>query len=153
MLHTPTPAVADAAPPAKPLEVIQMGAIKTEAVTVEPISATDQITIIPDAKPAPPAAPPARPAPPPTTGTTTGTGTVFSPEQLPPAVRAQLPTLEIAGLSYSSNPAHRMVIVNGQVLHEGDQAAPGLLLQGIEPQRTLWSFQGYRYALPGQVSQ
>jgi len=75
---------------------------------------------------------------------------VFAQADLPPAVRSQLPTLQLAGITYSSNPQHRMAIVNGQVLHEGDQAAPGLVLERIEQARTVWAFKGYRYALPAQ---
>ena len=41
---------------------------------------------------------------------------------LPEAVRAQLPVPKISGPTYSSNPAYRMAIVNGQVLQEGDLA-------------------------------
>jgi general secretion pathway protein B len=94
---------------------------------------------------APPAArtqePAATPAP---------TGTVFAQSDLPDAVRTQLPVLKIAGATYSANPMHRMAIVNGQVLHEGDVAAPGLMLEKIEPTRTIWSFKGYRYGLASQ---
>ncbi|MBS0466493.1 MAG: general secretion pathway protein GspB [Proteobacteria bacterium] len=81
---------------------------------------------------------------------TEATAPVFAQADLPPAVREQLPTLQLAGVTYSSNPLYRMVIVNGQVLHEGDQAAPGLVLERIEPGRTVWAFRGYRYALPAQ---
>lgn len=80
----------------------------------------------------------------------TPTGTVFAQSDLPDAVRSQLPTLKISGVTYSSNPAYRMAIVNGQVLHEGDPAGPGLLLEKIEPSRTVWSFKGYRYGLASQ---
>ena len=73
---------------------------------------------------------------------------VFAANELPPAVREQLPTMQVAGITYSSNAQFRMVIVNGQVLHEGDSAGPGLVLERIEPARTVWSFKGYRYALP-----
>lgn len=75
---------------------------------------------------------------------------VFAQADLPPAVREQLPTLQLAGVTYSSNPQYRMAIVNDQVLHEGDQAAPGLVLERIEPGRTVWAFRGYRYALPSR---
>lgn len=75
------------------------------------------------------------------------TGSIFVPADLPDAVRAQLPTLRISGITYSSDPVARMAIVNGQVLHEGDAAAPGLLLEKIEAMRTVWAFQGYRVAL------
>lgn len=80
----------------------------------------------------------------------TATGTVFAQGDLPEAVRAQLPSLKISGVTYSGNPAYRMAIVNGQVLHEGDPAGPGLLLEKIEPGRTIWSFKGYRYGLASQ---
>jgi general secretion pathway protein B len=72
---------------------------------------------------------------------------VFAQNELPPSVREQLPALTVTGATYSSNPAHRMAIVNGQVLQEGDQAAPGLKLERIEQSRTVWLFQGYRYAV------
>ena len=78
------------------------------------------------------------------------TGTVFAQADLPEAVRVQLPSLKISGVTYSSNPVYRMAIVNGQVLHEGDPAGPGLLLEKIEPGRTIWSFKGYRYGLASQ---
>ena len=50
----------------------------------------------------------------------------ISPEQ-----RAQLPQLNVNGASYSANPAHRMLIVNGAVVHEGQELAPGLILERI----------------------
>lgn len=75
---------------------------------------------------------------------------VFTQAELPEALRTQLPTLKVTGATYSSNPAYRMAIVNGQVLHEGDAAAPGLVLERIEPGRTVWAFRGYRYAVPAQ---
>lgn len=77
-------------------------------------------------------------------------GPVFAQNDLPPSVREQLPVLQVTGATYSSNPAHRMAIVNGQVLQEGDQAAPGLKLERIEQGRTVWSFRGYRYAVAPQ---
>jgi len=75
---------------------------------------------------------------------------VFALVDLPVAVRGQLPRLQLAGLTYSSNPAHRMVIVNGEVLHEGDTAAPELVLERIEANRTVWRFKEWRYAMPMQ---
>ena len=100
-----------------------------------------------NARPSAPAPRPPEAAPAPTTAPT---GTVFAQTDLPEAVRAQLPVLKISGATYSSNPVYRMAIVNGQVLHEGDLAAPGLQLEKIEPGRTIWSFRGYRYGLASQ---
>ncbi|WP_370590610.1 general secretion pathway protein GspB [Xylophilus sp. ASV27] len=67
--------------------------------------------------------------------------------ELPEAVRQQLPALSFSGATYSANPLYRMVIVNGQVLHEGDTAAPGVVLERIEPQQAVLRFKGYRYAV------
>lgn len=50
----------------------------------------------------------------------------LSPEQ-----RAQLPALSVNGASHSANPAHRMLIVNGAVVQEGQEIAPGLTLERI----------------------
>lgn len=75
---------------------------------------------------------------------------MFAQADLPEAIRTQLPVLKITGATHSNNPAHRMAIVNGQVLQEGDQAGPGLVLDRIEPNRTVWSFRGYRYAVGSQ---
>ena len=75
---------------------------------------------------------------------------MFAQSDLPEALRTQLPALKVTGATHSNNPAYRMAIVNGQVLQEGDQAAPGLVLERIEPGRTVWSFKGYRYGVPAQ---
>jgi general secretion pathway protein B len=66
---------------------------------------------------------------------------------LPDAVRQQLPALAFSGATYSANPLYRMVIVNGQVLHEGDTAALGVVLEKIEQQQAVLRFRGYRYAV------
>ncbi|KAF1045015.1 general secretion pathway protein GspB [Xylophilus sp.] len=91
-------------------------------------------------KPTPPPPSPAAPAP--------AAEAVGFARDVPESVRRQLPNLQVSGVSYSSNPQHRMAIVNGQVLREGDAGAPGLVLERIEPQQTVWTFGGYRYAVP-----
>ncbi len=129
------PAVASTAPPAAVASPEPAPAV-APAVTPPPAPAPRAADVA-LANPAPAASPAA-------------TGTVFAQADLPEAVRAQLPSLKISGVTYSSNPVYRMAIVNGQVLHEGDPAGPGLLLEKIEPGRTIWSFKGYRYGLASQ---
>lgn len=77
-------------------------------------------------------------------------GPIFAPADLPASVRAELPRLHLAGITWSANARLRMAIVNGQVLHEGESAAPGLVLERIEAARTVWAFRGYRVALASQ---
>jgi general secretion pathway protein B len=62
-------------------------------------------------------------------------------------VRRQLPPISIGGSVYSENAASRFLIVNGQVRHEGDQAAPEVMLERIKLRSAVLSFRGYRYEL------
>lgn len=132
--QAPSPSVAPRSPAADPERPRPAVPAPRERTPPAPAPRAADVAV---ANPAPAAAPAA-------------TGTVFAQADLPEAVRAQLPSLKISGVTYSSNPVYRMAIVNGQVLHEGDPAGPGLLLEKIEPGRTIWSFKGYRYGLASQ---
>ena len=66
-------------------------------------------------------------------------------QDLPENVRQQLPALTVAGATYSENPRYRMVIINGQVVQEGDTAAPGVVLETIRPKEVVLRAQGYRF--------
>jgi len=66
----------------------------------------------------------------------------LSPEQ-----RAQLPALKVNGASYSANPAHRMLIVNGAVQQEGAQIAAGLTLERIGPNQAVLNHNGLRFSV------
>jgi len=127
------PALAQPAPPTPP--VVQEKPPAPEKAVVHPSAPVTSPTV--EEPPTTPSTP-MEPTPSP----------IFALADLPPAVRNQLPALQLAGLTYSANPAHRMVIVNGQVLHEGETAAPELVLERIETQRTVWRFQQWRYAVP-----
>jgi general secretion pathway protein B len=67
--------------------------------------------------------------------------------ELPAELRGQLPRLVLTGLVHSPNPAQRMLILDGQLVREGDQPAPGLLLEEIRPQAAVFSFRGQRFSL------
>ena len=151
---TATPGAISAAPPgAAPATTAPAHTARTPRAAAPPTSTPNTAAAAAPAPGSPakagtaPAQPTASPAPAQPSGNTGGTGTVFAPADLPPAIRAQLPTLQLAGITYSHNPQHRMAIVNGQVLHEGERAAPELVLERIEPGRTIWVFHGYRWAL------
>lgn len=66
---------------------------------------------------------------------------------MPASVRQQLPSLGVSGSTYSSNPAHRLLIINNQVLREGDALAPGHVLEQIREKSALLNYQGTRYLL------
>lgn len=92
------------------------------------------------------AAPAASPVPP-GTPASGAQPTVRRLAELSAEQRAQLPRLAVSGASYSTNPAHRMLIVNGTVVQEGQEIAPGLTLERIGPTEALLNQRGLRFSI------
>jgi general secretion pathway protein B len=101
---------------------------------VEPVKIRNKPKPKPEESPAPNAAsaPPAR---------------IYRVSELPDSVRQELPSLSLGGSMYSDKAASRMVIVNGQVFHEGDTLAPNVVLEHIKAKEAVLSFKGYRYSV------
>jgi general secretion pathway protein B len=121
---TPRPAPAPvAAPPATPVEIAPMRA------TPKPATATASA-----AAPAPiaPTAAPTR---------------VASLADLPVEARRGLPPLAFGGSIYSNTPANRLLIVNGQLMHEGDALGPGVALEQIKPKAAVLNIGGQRFEI------
>jgi general secretion pathway protein B len=72
---------------------------------------------------------------------------VYALNELPDDIRRQLPAIAVGGSMYSASKADRLLIINGQVLHEGDAIAPGLMLEQIRLKAAVLAFKGYRYAI------
>lgn len=68
-------------------------------------------------------------------------------EELPAPVRSALPALAIGGSIYAQRPADRMLIVNGQVLYEGDAAAPGVTLVSIGVKSAVLRYRQQEFSL------
>jgi general secretion pathway protein B len=92
--------------------------------------------------------PAATPIAPPKATDTEGASRVLTLNELPDDVRRSLPTLAINGASYSETPAHRMLIANGQVYREGEEPAPGLVLEQIRAKSAVLRWRGVRYSVP-----
>ncbi len=67
---------------------------------------------------------------------------------LPPDLRAELPPLVIGGSVYSGQPALRFIIVNGQLVHEGEAAAPGVTVEHIGPKAAVLRWRDRRLEVP-----
>ena len=72
---------------------------------------------------------------------------VYKPAELPDEIRRDLPKLTIGGSSYSHDAASRMVMINGQVFHEGDRLASDLVLERIRLKSAVLAFKGWRYEI------
>ena len=66
---------------------------------------------------------------------------------LPPNVRSTLPHLAVGGAIYSDTPSARMVILNGQVFHEGEKPAADTVLEQIRLKSAVLNFRGQRYEI------
>ena len=66
-------------------------------------------------------------------------------QQLPDAIRAEVPPITIGGYIYSSNPADRLVLIDRIVRHEGDEAAPGVRIERLLPRAAILSYKGHRF--------
>ena len=67
--------------------------------------------------------------------------------ELPAELRRRLPGLAVGGSVYSSQPASRLLILNGQAFHEGDTLAPGLTLELIQLKSAVLRFDGRRFTI------
>ncbi len=64
---------------------------------------------------------------------------------LPQAVQQSLPQVAFGGYMYSTNPADRLLIVDKVLRHEGEEVAPGLVLEKLLPRAAVMNFRGTRY--------
>ena len=97
------------------------------------------VTPAPVPAPAPATARPPEPTP---------NATVPLMAELPSTLRQQLPHLAVTGSVYSDDAASRFIMLNGEVVKEGGQPAPGLVLERIEPKSAVLRFKGQRFRLP-----
>ncbi len=141
-----------------PLPPIPPAPLPVSVAPVQPLPASQAI-VLPASIPAPASAakeaiarrPPAKPAvrredadP---TPTVPASDRIYTQAELPEAIRRGLPKIAFGGASYSGDKASRMVILNGQVFHEGDTVAPELVLKQVKQKGAVLAYKGYRYEL------
>lgn len=72
---------------------------------------------------------------------------VVSMQELPDNIRRELPQLTVGGAMHSDVAANRMLVLNGGVYREGDQPAPGVVLEEIRLKSAVLRYKGYRYSI------
>ena len=73
---------------------------------------------------------------------------MLSLAELPLELRNALPKLVVNGAMYANRAQDRLLILNGQPLHEGDTIAPDLVLEQVQPQSAILNLRGTRFLLP-----
>jgi general secretion pathway protein B len=65
--------------------------------------------------------------------------------QLPEEIQREMPRVSFGGYMYSANPADRLLLVDKALRHEGEEVAPGLVLEKLLPKAAVMNFRGIRY--------
>ena len=66
-------------------------------------------------------------------------------QQLPEALQREVPRVSVGGYIYSPNPADRLLLVDKMLRREGDELAPGLVLERLLPKYAVMNYRGTRY--------
>jgi general secretion pathway protein B len=132
------------APPPAPLPTLpQVVSVPPPAAqparpAAAPVPGTNAAPALPPAAAASNPSPPAAPAAP----------RVLTLAQLNAEQRRELPAMAVGGSIWSDNAANRFVIINGQVIREGETAAPGVTLERIAPKAATLRWRDLRIELP-----
>ena len=66
-------------------------------------------------------------------------------QQLPEAIQREVPRVIVGGYIYSPNPADRLLLVDKMLRREGEELAPGLVLERLMPKYAVMNYRGTRY--------
>ncbi len=114
---------------------------KTKARPAPDRAAENRPSVTPvDVAPAPKT--PAKPAPTPSVAAAPSGSDARA--EMPPELLRQVLAIPISAHIYSSQPAERMVIIDGRAVHEGDVLPAGMQIEQITPNGIAVSYQGYR---------
>ena len=148
---TPVPSLMAAGPTIAASSPVGMPPVPAPAPA---LIATPSAALPPASRPVVPAPLPARPvpaAPAPNKAEAVASTAVpaLAPfiDELDAEQRRSLPAISVAGSIYAERAADRMLIVNGQVLREGDAAGPELTLISIGPKSAVLRFRQQRFSV------
>jgi general secretion pathway protein B len=153
------PAVKPAAPQVAVLAAPAPAVLAPAAPTPVAPPQTPPLAIIPPSSPPPlkPAAaraplPQAAPAPAPAKASVPAPAApeekLPSLRELPEAIQRLVPPVTFGGYMYSMNPADRLLLIDKTLRHEGEEVAPGLVLEKLLPKAAVMNYRGNRYRVP-----
>jgi len=153
VLAQAVPAPAPTVAPAPVAAPVTQAVPVPPAATAAPVHHARPVAEPPQERPgqaAPPPVPAAAPAPAPAAPAPAPAGEESVPgmRDLPEPIQRQIPPIAIGGYIYSKNPADRLLLIDKVLRHEGEELAPGLVLEKLQPKAAIFSFKGYRYRVP-----
>ena len=133
-------AVPPVAVPAAPVPVAPVPMPEPVKVRETPVKPKPAPAPLPKAEAPPRVAPVVTEAPPPAVDDNVGPLAA-----LPEAVQRDIPKVAFGGYIYSPNPAERLLLVDKMLRREGEEVAPGLVLERLLPKAAIMNYRGYRY--------
>ncbi|WP_313031914.1 general secretion pathway protein GspB [Massilia alkalitolerans] len=137
----PLPAAPEPAAPAKPEAPVKPKAppvsAKPPAPAPKPAPRAEPVEALPEpARPVLVAAAPAAPS---------AEDHIGPLQSLPESVQREIPKVSFGGYIYSPNPAERLLLVDKMLRREGEEVAPGLVLERLLPKAAIMNYRGSRY--------
>ena len=145
------PAPASIAPTPSALAIPQGAPVQRRAATVVPVAPVASVApaapAVPVAAPTPVArqAPPAPVKPAPAAEAPAPEDSLPFISQLPEPIRSEVPKVTFGGYMYSKNPADRLLLIDKVLRHEGEEVAPGLILEQLQSKAAVMNYRGTRY--------
>jgi general secretion pathway protein B len=69
-------------------------------------------------------------------------------QQLPDALQREIPKVAFGGYIYSPTPGESLLLVDKMLRREGEEVAPGLVLERLTPKAAVMNYRGTRYRAP-----
>ena len=70
---------------------------------------------------------------------------VMTLNELPAAIRQEIPDIAISFHVYAASPTERRVMINNELLRQGESIPPGLAVEQITPDGVVIGYKGYRF--------
>jgi len=146
------PTTAPVATPAPAAVVVPAPAPAVQrAPAPAPVAEARPVRTKPAPAPVAPASTPPReatPAPATVTAQPGGDEPLRTLQQLPDALQREIPKLAFGGYIYSPTPGESLLLVDKMLRREGEEVAPGLVLERLTPKAAVMNYRGTRYRAP-----
>jgi len=117
---------------------------ETRPVRVKPAPAPVVSTVSPSPQPSPQQRETA-PAPATVAQQPVGDDQLRTLQQLPDTLQREIPKVAFGGYIYSPTPGESLLLVDKMLRREGEEVAPGLVLERLTPKAAVMNYRGTRY--------
>jgi general secretion pathway protein B len=140
---TPAPPAAVIPPPAPVVPPAPAPVAEVRPVRVKPAPAPVVSTA--SSSPQPPAQQREAPAPATVAPQPVGDDQLRTLQQLPDTLQREIPKVAFGGYIYSPTPGESLLLVDKMLRREGEEVAPGLVLERLTPKAAVMNYRGTRY--------